>query len=1092
MNRFKLLNIFMKGTVGIVMLLISFMLPAQNVTVKGTVVDTNNEPIVGATIVIRGQAARGTVTDFEGNYVLANVPSNAILEISFVGMKKEVIPLNGRTTIHVVLSEDTEVLEELVVTGYSTQVRSQMTTAVSKLNTKVLESASRSNAATALQGTIPGLRVTQTTGQPGTTPKLLLRGGTGFDGSGSPLILIDGVPGAFYALNADDIESIEVLKDAASTAIYGARAANGVVIVTTKKGKTGKSSINFRAKYTFNDPSKDPMKYLGAADYVRFNRMAVMNSRMVENNPNSWKAFLEGNNAAATGNNALNSIYTTMFLTENNKYLLNHEGWQTIKDPVTGKDLIFQENKMNELFYQDSHTQDYSLSFDGGNDKGTYYLGLGYMDDNGLVFGSNFKRISGTVNASYKITDAFKISSSMIYAHSNQALPFDEVYNLFQRCAGLAPTSRIYNNNPDGSLSDELQPGTYLGFGNPLYYRDKFPKSNLEQRLTASVQFDYKFLNDFILTVRGSHFTFNDSKESFNKAFISSGKLNTERQAKVSHERQLRNQMTAILNYKKQITHNNVAALLGAEYFRENVFKFSAATRYSPTDLIYTMNVGAEASGVPSSSRTEYAIASLFGQVNYDYDYRYLAGLTFRYDGTSRLANKKYGFFPGISAGWNAHNEAFFKESKVRNVISKLKPRISYGVNGNIEVLSNFGVFGVYGPLLDDNGKPKPTIYDTQSGYLNTKLPTLDLMWERSTTLNFGLDLGLCNNRIGIMADYFIRDVQDKLADLTLPLWTGFSKILTNNGTLQNRGLEIELTADVIDTKDFKWNVGTTFFRVRNYAKKLPDNGVEKNRQGGTEIYDPKTGETKYVGGLQEGERVGLDVITAYLFDGVYQTQAEIDADKDRTVEFAWNKKKRFLGDTRWKDINGDNVINYLDRVVIGRTTPKFSGGVTTNLTYKGLDLFIKGDYTVGHYLMNGRRVKGIAQTQGNQNGPREIRDSWTQDNPTSKIPRFDLVDRQKNHLAAGWDQGDMTNGSSRYIEKGDYFALREVTLSYNLPRISQYMNNVRLYFTATNLAYFSGYTGALPEEAEKMKDGQDTGRYPLPKSYTIGLNITF
>lgn len=1075
-------NLFgLRGLMALILCFSAFTIFAQTVTVTGNITDaTFNEPVIGATVIVQGNATIGTVTDIDGNFTLANVPSNGALEISYVGMQTQVIPVNGQTAINVILAEDTELLDEVVIVGYSTQVRSQMTTSVSKLDTKVLESASRSNAATALQGTIPGLKVTQTTGQPGSTPSLQLRGGTGFDGSGSPLILIDGVPGSFYALNSDDIESMEVLKDAASTAIYGARAANGVVIVTTKKGKAGRSNINFRAKYTTNKPSKDPMQYLGAADYVKFNRMAVANTQMVENNPNSFAAFLNGANGAATGNNALNSIYTTMFLSDTNRYLLSHEGWQTIKDPVTGRDLIFQENRMDDLFYQPSNTQDYTLSFDGGNDKATYYLGLGYMDDKGLVFGSGFKRISGTVNASYKITDDFKVSSNIIYANSNQSLPFDDIYNLFQRTAGLAPTSRIYNNNPDGSLSDQYQPGTYLGFGNPLYYRDKFPKYNLEQRLTASVQFDYSFWEKFNFTLRGSHFTINNSNESFNKAYMNSGRLNTERIAAASHRRTTRDQVTALLNYKTQIDKHNVSALLGTEYFNEKVFSLSASTRYSPTDLIHTMNVGSEAQGVPSSARTEYAIGSLFGQVNYDYDYKYLMGLTFRYDGTSRLANNKYGFFPGVSLGWNMHNEDFFKESKLRNVVSKLKPRVSYGVNGNIEVLSNFGVFGIYGLT---------NVYDGQSGYANTSLPTLDLRWERSTTLNFGLDMGLFENRVNLMADYFIRDVQDKLAGLTLPLWTGFSSILTNNGTLQNRGLEIELNADIIKTQDFNWNLGTTFFRVRNFAKKLPDNGVDKNRQGGTEIYDPATGTTKYVGGLQEGERIGNDIITAYVADGVYQTQAQIDADAGRRVEFAWNKTTRFLGDTRWKDLNGDNIIDYRDRVVIGRTTPSFTGGVTTNLTYKNFDLFIKGDYAVGHHLINGRRVKGIAQTQGNQNGPLEIRDTWTKDNPTSDIPRFDLVDRQKNHLAAGWDQGDVSSGSSRYIEKGDFFALREVTLSYNLQGkyVRNLFDNVRLYFTAANLAYFTGYSGTLPEAG-----GNDTGSYPLPRAYTMGLNITF
>ncbi len=1043
---------------------------------KGKVVDEQGEPLIGVSVTSL-QNNSGTITDIDGNYSLKVYKGENLL-YAFIGLKPQVRTVLS-STLNVKLLSNTEELGEIVVTGYSTQSRKQMTTAVAKLDTKVLESASRSNPATALQGTIAGLKVVQTTGQPGSTPSIQLRGGTGFDGSGTPLILIDGVPGSFYALNSDDIQSIEVLKDAASTAIYGARAANGVVIVTTKKGKKGSSHITFRSKYTLNQPKKDKMQYLGAADYVKFNRMAVRNTRMVRGDSN-FGAFLDGQNSAATGNNTTNSIYTTMFLDENNKYLLDREGWMKMKDPLSDKDLIFMENKFNNLFYQPSSIQDYSLSFDGGNDKSTYYLGLGYMNDKGLVVGSGFKRFSGTVNASYNITDDFKVSSNIIYAQSSQDLPFDSIYNLFQRTAGLAPTSRIYNNNPDGSLSDEYQPGTYLGFGNPLYYKDKFPKSNLEQRLTASIQADYSFLKNFKLTLRGSHFTVNNSKEAFEKAYLSSGNLNTSRKASASYARTIRNQFTGLLNYNTRINKHNISALLGTEYFHEYYYSMNGATRNSPTDLIYTMNVGSEADGKPSSYRTQYAISSVFGQFNYDFDYKYLLGITFRYDGTSRLANDKYGFFPGISFGWNAHNEDFFKNSKISNIISKLKPRISYGINGNIDNLSNFGVFGTYGLSGTYNGL---------KGYVNNALPNLGLRWERSTTFNMGLDLGLFRNRVNIVADYFVRDVVDKLSDLTLPLWTGFSSIKTNNGILQNRGLELELNANVIKRKDFNWNIGSTFYLVRNYAKKLPANGVEKNRQGGTEIYDPATGKTKYVGGLQEGERVGNDLIVAYEFDGVYHTEEEIAKDAARKVEFALKKNTRFLGDSKWKDQNGDNIIDYRDRIVIGRTTPSFIGGITTNLTYKNFDLFIKGDYAVGHYILNGRRIKGVAQTQGNQNGPVEIRDSWTSENPNSNVPRFDLVDPQHNHLAGGSDQGDIHNSSSRYIERGDYFALREITLGYsfNGNKLHNIFQNARLYFSIVNIAYFSAYSGVLPEQG-----GTDTGRYPLPRSFTMGLNITF
>ncbi len=1069
---------------GWAMLLIfcSSQVSAQNI-IRGTVSDENSgEPLPGVSIVVSG-TTQGTISDVDGNFSLS-VPEDANeLIFSMVGYSREVVQMDGSANLEVSMSESTTALEEVVVTGYSTQSRAEMTTSISKLDTKALESVPRSNAATALQGTIAGLKVTQTTGQPGSTPRMVVRGGTSFSGTGSPLILIDGVPGSFYALNADDIASMEVLKDAASTAIYGARAANGVILITTKKGKAGTSNISLRAKFTSNQRREDPMEYLNAADYVKFNRLGVKHAQDVMGY--AWlNQFLTGANAAGTGNNTTNSLYTTMVLSDDNRYLLGYEGWQTMEDPVSpGTTLIFQENQMNELFHQESYSMDYTLSFDGGNEKGTYYLGLGFLDDKGLVFGSDFDRYSGTFNASYKISDALKVSSNIIYAHSNMNLPFDNEYNLFQRTAGLAPTSRIHYNNPDGSLSNEYHPGTYLGFGNPLYYRDKFVRYNLEQRLTGSVQFDYNFLNHFTLTVRGSHFTINNSNESFNKAFLNSGSLNSERRASASHQRTLRDQLTAMLNYRNSFAGvHNVTLLAGSEYFREKYFSFSAATRLSPTDLIYTMNVGSEADGIPYSYRTGYEIASLFGQANYDFDYKYLFGFTFRYDGTSRLGNNKYGFFPGVSAGWNVHNEDFFKRSKVNAVVSKLKPRVSYGVNGNIDILSNFGVFGSYG---------RTAVYDTQAGYANNGLPLLDLRWERSTTLNMGLDVGLFDNRVSLISDFFIRDVQDKLAGLTLPLWTGFSSIQTNNGTLQNRGLELELDARIVEAGDFNWNLGLTYYSVRNYAKQLPDNGVDKNRQGGTEIYDPETGGTKYVGGLQEGERVGYDVITAYVFDGVYQTQADIDAHEGRIVEFAYDKDTRYLGDAIWKDLNDDGVIDYLDRVVIGRRTPDFTGGVTSDFSYKNFNLYIKTDFTLGHYIINGRRVKGIAQTQGNQNGPIEIRDSWTPDNPASDIPIFTLVDRQRNHLAAGYDQGSMNHSSSRMWEKGDYLALREVTLSYNLDgtNVNNFFKNTRVYLSGSNLAYFNNFSGSSPEESG---DGIDMGRFPLPRTITLGVNVNF
>ncbi|HET7360465.1 MAG TPA: SusC/RagA family TonB-linked outer membrane protein [Salinimicrobium sp.] len=1050
---------------------------AQEIEVTGTVTDPDGMPLPGVNVIVKN-TNNGVLTNFDGEYSITTDVGD-VLVFSYLGFETQEIEVQD-PVINVSMKEDVSMLSEVVVTGYTTQLRSEMATSVSKLDTKVLKSAPRTNPATALQGTIAGLKVTQTTGQPGSTPSITLRGGTTFGGGGSPLVLINGVPGSFYALNSADIASIEVLKDAASTAIYGARAANGVILITTKSGTPGQSQITYRHSYTINRLPDTP-NYLEAKNFILYNRRSIINTQRVLGET-AFQSFLTGPQSMGTGNNTTNSPFTTMFLSDENRYLLDHPGWLTMEDPVTGETLIFRNNDMSELFFQNSYASRHDLSFSGGNEKGTYYLGLGYLDNKGLVIGSGFERFSGNLNASYNITDKFKVTSNIIYAHSSISgtyLGNDRF--VFQRAAGQPPTSRIFNTNPDGTLSDIPNPGTNFGFGNPLYYGDKFLDDNLEQRLTAAVQFDWEFAKNFNLMVQGSHFTINNSNESFNKAYLNAGALITTRTAGVSHDRTVRNQATAIVSYNNTFNEkHDVDILVGGEYFRDNDFGLSAGTRLSPTDLIHTLNAGAEANGVPSSFHTSYSIISQFAQLNYVYDDRYLVGLTVRRDGTSRLANRKYDVFPGVSVGWNIHNENFFQDFGINSFVSRLKPRVSYGVNGNIDVLSNYGVFGLYS---------ETDVYDTQTGYGNSNLPVLDLTWERSTTLNFGLDVGLFDDRISILADYFIRDVEDKLADLPLPLWTGFSSILTNNGVLRNKGLELELNAVVVNSEDWNWTLGGTYFTQKGYVQKLPENGLENNRQDVIEIYDPATGDTQFVGGLQEGQRVGLDIVTAYIPMGVYNTEAELQEDAGRVVQFASDPEFQQLGDTRWKDLNGDNIIDFKDRMVIGRTTPEFFGGITSDLTYKNFNLFIKTDFAMGHLILNASRLRGMSQVQGNQNWTTEILKTWTPGNSDSNVPRFDFTDPQGNHQAGGGSTGSQYSDSARYWEKGDYFSLREVTLSYTFDNepIKNVLQNLRLYISGGNITYFSDYTGNSPEEG-----GIDRGRFPLPITYTVGVSATF
>lgn len=1046
----------------------------QEKTITGTVVSAeDNMPLLGATIVVKG-TTNGTSTDFDGNYSI-NANTGDILVFSYVGYTTREITIASEAVINISLTENASVLDEIVVTGYSSQSRTTLATSVSKLDETVLESASLSNAGTALQGTVAGLVVTQTTGQPGSSPSITLRGGTDFDGTGTPLILIDGVPGSFYALNADDIESIETLKDAASTAIYGARAANGVILVTTKKGKSGRTNITYKQKYSFNEQRSDGMNYLGAADYIVYNRRAIENFRMVTGNTIFNTIFANGAQGMGTGNNTTDSNFTTMFLTPENNYLLQ-QGWQQVTDPITGDPIIFQESDSSKLFYQNSTAEDHYLSFDGGNEKGNFYLGMGFLDNKGLILNSGFKRYSGKFSGSYNIKDNLKVNSNVLYSHSNLNRTYlSRLDWIVQRAGGAPPTTRLYNHNPDGTLSDELHPGTNVSFGNPLYYHDKFVRRNLEQRLTLSAGIDWEIIPDLTLSARGSILTINNVDEAFNKAYRDGAGTNTARNASASLERTVQQQYTALLNYKKTIAEkHNFDALLGAEYFNNDEFFFSGATTGSPTDLISTLNAGSEPTSA-SSFGTEYALSSALGQLLYDFDAKYLVGLFFRYDGASRLGDDKFEFFPGVSLGWNVDKEAFFKDSFVSKAFSRLKPRFSYGQSGNIEVLSNFGVFGSYG----DTG-----VYNGVTGYANNGLPTLGLRWEKSTTANYGLDVSLLNGRVNIIADYFVRDVKDKLSTLIIPAYTGFTGILTNNGTLRNKGFELQLNADIINTENLRWNFGTTFSKIKSFVQKLPENDNDLNRQGGTEIDDPnKDGmETIFVGGLQEGERVGLDVVVAFEQESIYANQAEVDADADRVDVFLFNQTQRFPGDVRWKDLNGDDRIDALDRKVIGRTTPDFVGGFTSSLDYKGFNLFVKTDFAIGHLIKSDLRERGLSQVQGNQNGGIEILDTWSPTNTNASIARFDFTDPQRNHR----------RGVSRLWEKGDYLALREVTLSYNFP--TKWFNNkisaFRIYATGTNLHYFKKYFGNAPEHIPGQ-NGIDSGRFPLPKTYTLGLNIT-
>lgn len=1075
----------------------SISLLAQNRQVKGVVIDHMKEPIIGATVLEIG-TTNGTITDYNGAFVLS-LEGNSKLKVSYIGYMPAEIAVAGATTLTIILKEDSEQIQEVVVTGYgSSQKRSTLTNSISKLDSKVLENAAYSNAGQALQGSIAGLRVTNTTGQPGSAPSIVLRGGATLDNNNNQaLVVVDGIVRSLNDINPADIESIEVLKDAASTAIYGARANGGVILVTTKKGKEGRSSVGYTFKGGLNFARRG-YEFVDAHDYLYYNRLG--NKRIHDAGYNRPLSAVD--NSTGYGVNA-GTMFDLAYLSDDNKHLLG-SGWQQMTDPYSGKELIFQDHsgKLQDAAFRDpSFTQDHFLSFSGGNDKSLFNASVGYYNEEGQVVGTGYERFTGTLNVSYQLYKNFNVNAGTSFSYTEKPALWISESALFYRSFSLWPTWNPFDENGNPAS------GTGSTDGNPLYWKDKLKRSNTVRRSTWNVGFTWDLIpNKLNLRENSSIYYLDNYQESFNKKFLTQNKpiADETRSAMAYHEKQVQQQHSLTLNYKDTYADNhNITAMVGGEALQSNLFQLKAETRNSPSDDIPTLNVGSERV-TAYSYKSMYRMLSAFGRANYDYKGKYMLSLVVRADGISKLSDNRWGFFPGVSTGWNVHEEDFFKESNVTEVISTLKPRISYGINGNVSGLGNYDVYGLYEPQ---------TMYDGTIGYLNTSLINSGLRWEKSKSFEVGLDIGFFNNRINLILDYYNRLTDDLLTNIDLPGYTGMGSLKTNLGALRNQGVEMELKANLINNPNgFNWLMTANISSVSNQIVRLPDNSNENNRQGGLQVYDPKSGQYIWVGGYQEGGRLGD--IYAYKQDGIFRDWdhvKQIAGDRyDAIAELygpnRWanmtddqrrGKKPIEPGDVIWADIDGNGVINSYDRVKIGNIFPKVTGGFSSTFNYKNWSLYSRFDYALGHTLYNDLLARSLGQYQGTFNLITEVRNTWSESNTTADLPKFYYADQlAKKNITRSNNAGVAVNSNnSRFYEKGDYLALRELTLTYKLPKAfltKIKMQNASIYATGQNLFYFTSYSGTSPEPGLSGTLGVDTGRYPLPKSVIGGLNVTF
>ena len=1070
---------------------------AQSLTVTGVVVDNTGQSAIGATVVEEG-TDNGTITNLDGQFTLT-VEKGKTLVISYVGFATQRVRVTSEKQLKIILHEDSELLDEVVVVGYGVkQKRSTMTTAISKMDQKVLQNAALSNAAQALQGTVSGLRVTNTSGAPGSAPTIVLRGGAGIESAGSPLVVVDGVVRSMSDINPSDIESIQVLKDAASTAIYGARANNGVILVQTKKGKAGHTQVSYKFKGGMNFARKG-YEYMDAENYIRFGRLGRMysgGSITDIDNTRGYGAVYGANNPEQ---------YSIRYLDGNENLL--QEGWKQMTDPVTGKQIVFKDygtTLRDEVYKDPAFTQDHYLSFNGGSEKGTFAASLGYYSEDGTVKGTEYRRFSGTLNGNYKVLPILNIKGGVSFSTSTAPeLYYDDMADLFERMQSMEPTWKPFFD--DGSPNY----GYGKRDGNPLYWLDKLTNKNNTRKTTLNIGADLELVKDKLFLRENSSIYYEDyTRELFDKEYRDYWNVNTERKASFAYQRTIQQQHSVQLEYTDTFKENhNFSAMLGGEYFENQYTEYSGSGQGAPFDDIPTLNASGNENMTAYSYREGYRIASFFGRVTYDYKRRYLFTAVARYDGISRLSDNRWGFFPGVSAGWNIHEEAFFHDSPLANVVSTLKPRISYGINGNVNGINNYDVYGLYGQASGTHP------YNGVNGILNTAVINSQLRWEKSKSFEAGLDLGFLNNRFNLILDYYNRTTSDLLTDVNLPGYTGFDSFKTNLGTLRNSGFEVEGNLNLItNPKGFNWNFSFNASYVFNKIVKLPDNGNENNRQGGSQVWDPASQQVIWVGGYQEGHTLG-DIYA-------YQ-QVKILRDENEVAQLAGNRidmiaglygpnvseadRQRYgltkpieAGDVLWADLNGDNVIDQLDRVKVGNIYPKWTGGFSTTLSYKNVSLYGRFDFAVGHTILNMVAMRSIGQSVGFKNIIADGLDCWTAENPDTDLPKsyYDDSTNKKNIYrdTAGSDITSVDNRSSRFYEKGGYLALRELTLSWKLPVkwISKiHITDASLYVTGQNLFYITGYSGTSPE-APLVYPGVDTGRYPTPRTVLVGASVSF
>ena len=1061
-----------------VLFLLSFTLAsvyAQDIQVKGTVVSgTDDFPLPGVSVVVKG-TTKGVITDIDGNFVIS-VPSNAVLSFTYIGFKSQEVPVEGKTTLNVVLNEDTETLEEVVVVGYGVQKKSVVTASIAKVSADDLENKAPVRMDNALKGLAAGVDVTSSSGQPGASPRVRIRG-IGTINNSDPLYIVDGMPisGGLDFVNPNDIESIEVLKDAASGAIYGARAANGVILVTTKKGKLGKTSINYNFSYGWQSAWKR-RDVTSATDYAILQNEKYMNGGQAP-------LYADPYNLTDINGNSVTGFGTD---------------WQ---------DAVFNDG---------APVVNHDVTISGATEKVNYYLSLGYYSQEGIVGGnygqSNYDRLTIRSNTSYNLIDATKersflnkldLSVNMAYMRTHSTgvsensefgsilgsalylspiLPItvsgaaaDELVNYYETADPNNPSKILYElpRDPNGNIyTVPGYFGSYNEMNNPLAMMTLNPQKNYSHKFVPKFSIDLQLWDNlkyhFSYSADMSFWGYDGATVS--KFYLSGNNNASHTSATANRQKNVTWQIENTLTYDKTFGKHTIGVVLGQsalKYKGDQLggSRWNLVNPLKPSIDYATGNVvdGTAQFSVYGAPFVEHTMASMFGRLSYNYDERYMVQATVRRDGSSRFGpNNKYGIFPSFSAGWNVMNEAFMEGT--RDWLSNLKVRFSWGKNGN----DNIADFGYTSLTAMGNNVLFGKDAIKWNGSKASRLSNPDLKWEESEQTDIGIDLGFFNGALTASIDYYIKKTNGMIIEMPIPSYVGETKPLGNVGDMENKGVEFEL--------GYKWNIGDAHFSVKGNATYLKN--TLKNLGNDTGYIDLDGIQGLSGGGTRGSNGQPFPYFFGYKTAGVFQNVAEVQAYTNKDGDLIM--PDAVPGDVRFVDVNGDGQITADDRTNIGNGTPDWTYGLNLNADWKGFDFNIFFQGVAGNEVFDGTFRSDV--TSGNY--PSWMLGRWTGEGTSNKYPRLALGDD------TNWQVSDL------YVCDGSYFRLKNITVGYTLPQNltrKVCIERLRIYFQAENLATWTKYWGFDPEISSGATSlGVDRGVYPQARTFTIGANISF